>query len=495
MSLAESLAEPIGRTGIDAAGATVGRLAAALTAGGLTAGELTAFYLARIERLNPHLHAVIKVSPAAGNEAAASDERRARGASLGPLDGIPVLLKDNVSAAGLPATAGSPALATASDDDAFLVRRLRQAGAVILAKANLSEWANFRSRPSSSGLSTLGGQAVNPQGAGRSPSGSSSGSAIAVAAGMAPLAIGTETDGSIVSPSAACGVVGIKPTLGLVSRSGVVPVSAAQDTAGPMTRTVADAAILLTALAGADTADPATERAAAEACDYAACLQPDALAGARIGVWREGSSDASAATTAVLEAAIARLRGAGAQIVDPVQLAGLDKVGEPEYTALTHEFKHDINAYLAGLGGDHPADLAGLIAFNAQHAATVLSHFGQEVFELAQATSGDLADAGYVEARGAATGMARKALDDAVTGDRLDAVIALTGHAAWLIDHVLGDYHSWATSSPAAVSGYPSITVPAGLVRGLPIGLSFIGPAWSEPRLIALAHAFELAGA
>jgi amidase len=493
MSLTESLAETIGRTSISAGSATVAGLAGALAGRALTAAELADFYLARIDRLNPDLRAVITVSRTARDEAAASDQRRARGAGLGPLDGIPVLVKDNVSAAGMPATAGSPALARAADDDAFAVARLRQAGAVILGKANLSEWANFRSRPSSSGLSTLGGQAVNPHGAGRNPSGSSSGSAVAVAAGLAPLAVGTETDGSIVSPSGACGVVGIKPTVGLVSRSGVVPISAAQDTAGPMTRTVADAAALLTALAGRDEGDPATERAAAEACEYTAFLQPDALAGARIGVWRDGSRDVDAQTAAVLATSIARLRRAGAQVIDPVSLPDADKLNEPEFAALTHEFKHDINAYLAGLGGEHPADLAGLVEFNLGQAASVLEHFGQELFEAAEATSGDLADPDYRAARDAACKIARSGLDGALAGDRLDAVIALTGHPAWLTDHVLGDYHSWGTSSPAAVAGYPAITVPAGRVSGLPVGLSFIGPAWSEPRLIAIAHAFELA--
>src|SRR5580700_9483090 len=493
MSLTESLAQMVGRSGISAGTATAQSLNQALAAGTVTATELAAFYLDRIERLNPGLRAVITVSEEAAAEAAASDVRRAAGAVRGPLDGIGVLIKDNIAVTGLPATAGSPALQDAAAADAFLVGRLRAAGAVILGKANLSEWANFRSRPSSSGLSTLGGQAVNPHGAGRSPSGSSSGSAVAVAAGLAPIAIGTETDGSIVSPAGACGAVGIEPTVGLISRTGIVPISAAQDTAGPMTRTVADAAIMLTAMAGADPADPATGRAAAEACGYASFLQADGLEGARLGVWREGSAGADAATAAVLDAAIALLRAAGAQIVDPVQLADMDKMGEPEFAALTHEFKHDINAYLAGVGGDHPADLAGLIAFNAGNGRRVLSHFGQELFEAAEQTSGDLSDADYVEARATATRIARSGLDDALAGDKLDAVITLTGHAAWLIDHVLGDYHTWGTSSPAAVAGYPSITVPAGQVKGLPIGLSFIGPAWSEPRLIALAHSFELA--
>jgi amidase len=495
MSMSESLAQTIGATGITAGGATITNLNRALSAGTLTAAELTAFYLARIDRLNPGLNAVITANPDASAEAAASDGRRAGGAALGPLDGIPVLIKDNIAADGLPATAGSPALQQAAATDAFLVGRLRAAGAVVLGKANLSEWANFRSRPSSSGLSTLGGQAVNPHGDGRSPSGSSSGSAIAVAAGLAPVAVGTETDGSIVSPSATCGITGIKPTLGLVSRAGIVPISAAQDTAGPMTGSVADAALLLTAMAGADPSDPATALAAAEATDYAAFLDPAALAGARIGVWRAGSAGAGATTLAVLEAALAILVSQGAEVVDPVELTDFDKIGEPEFAALTQEFKHDINAYLAGLAGDHPADLAGLIAFNNDNAAEVLNHFGQELFEAAEATSGDLTDPGYFEARSAATRIARGGIDGALTAHKLDAVIALTGHPAWLIDHVLGDYHGWGTSSPAAVSGYPSITLPAGQVRGLPVGLSFIGPAWSEPRLIALAHALELARA
>ncbi len=493
MSLTESLAQMVGRSGITAGTATAQNLSQALAAGTLTATELAAFYLDRIERLNPGLRAVITASDGAAADAAASDARRAAGAVRGPLDGIGVLIKDNVAATGLPATAGSPALARAAAADAFLVGRLRAAGAVILGKANLSEWANFRSRPSSSGLSTLGGQAVNPHGAGRSPSGSSSGSAVSVAAGLAPLAVGTETDGSIVSPAAACGVVGIKPTLGLVSRTGIVPISAMQDTAGPMTRTVADAAVLLTAMAGADPADPATAAAAGHATDYATFLDLAALDGARLGVWRAGSAPADASTLAVLETSLAAMSREGAQLIDPVDLADVDKMGEPEFGALTHEFKHDINAYLAELGGDHPADLAGLIEFNNRHAADVLSHFGQELFEQAEATSGDLSDASYLEARSAATRIARDGLDAAFSDFRLDAVIALTGHPAWLTDHVLGDYHGWGTSGPAAVSGYPSITVPAGRVSGLPVGVSFIGPAWSEPRLIALAHAFEAA--
>jgi amidase len=488
MSISESLAQTIPGTGLDAQTVTVGALSQALASGALTAAALTAFYQDRIERLNPDLRAVISVSPVAARQAARSDARRQAGQVLGPLDGIPVLIKDNVAVAGEPATAGSPALAGADGGDAFCLAGLRAAGAVLIGKANLSEWANFRSRFSSSGWSTLGGQAVNPYGAGRNPSGSSSGSAVAVAAGLAPLAVGTETDGSIVSPAAVCGVVGIKPTLGLVSRTGIVPISAAQDTAGPMARTVADAALLLAALAGRDPADPATGQA--PGLDVVPGLDPGALAGARLGVWRAGSDSATPATAAILDAAVALLRASGAELTDPVDLPDADKITAPEYIALAFEFKHDLNAYLAGLPGDHPGSLAGLIAYNAAHAGTVLRHFGQDIFEAAEATSGSLADSGYLSARADAGRLARAGLDAALSG--LDAVVSVTSSPAWLTDHTLGDHHTFGTSSPAAVAGYPAITVPGGLVDGLPVGITFAGPAWSEPRLIELAHAFEL---
>jgi amidase len=364
---------------------------------------------------------------------------------------------------------------------------------VILGKANLSEWANFRSSHATSGWSTLGGQAANPHALDRNPSGSSSGSAVAVAAGLASVAVGTEADGSIVCPASACGIVGLKPTLGLVSRGGIVPVSAAQDTAGPMTWSVADAAALLSAMAGADPGDSATVTADGRPGDYTAYLDPGALAGARIGVWREGASAASAATTAVLEAALARLAGLGADVVDPVDLPGADQISEPELTALLTEFKHDLNAYLAALPGEHPATLAQLIAYNTEHDARVLARFGQELFERAEATSGDLADAEYLAARGEADGRAREALDGPLAAHRLDAIVTLTANPAWLTDYHLGDHDVFHTSGPAAVAGYPAITVPAGAVFGLPVGLSFIGPRWSEPRLIALAYAFEQA--
>jgi amidase len=493
MSASDFLEATIGDSGIAVRDATVARLQQALSSGSLTSAGLTAFYLDRIERFNPELRAVISVSPDATAHAAASDSARASGAAPGSLEGIPVLIKDNIAVAGLPATAGSPALAGAESGDAFLAARLRAAGAVILGKANLSEWANIRSSRSSSGWSTLGGQTVNPHGRGRNPSGSSSGSAAAVAAGLAPVSVGTETDGSIVSPSSFCGVVGLKPTVGLVSRAGIVPISAVQDTAGPMTRCVADAAALLGALAGPDPADPATGTAGSRPADYTAFLDPGALAGARLGIWRDGSKGASPATAAVLDAAVVRLRSCGAEVVDPVPLPDVDQIWELEVTALLYEFKHDLNAYLGALPGEHPRTLAELIDYNVRHADQVLAHFGQELFEQAEATSGDLADPAYLAARGEADRLAHAALDGALTGHRLDAVASLTGAPARLIDLLLGDVLEFSTSGPAAVCGYPSISVPAGQVAGLPVGMLLAGPPWSEPRLLALAFAFEQA--
>jgi amidase len=486
-------------TGLDAAGASVTALSQALASGALTSAALTAFYRDRARMLNSELHAVISLNPeAAAGEAAASDATRAAGNVRGPLEGIPVLVKDNIQVAGMPATAGSPALLDTESADAFLVTRLREAGAVILGKANLSEWANFRSTSSTSGWSTLGGQTANPRGPGRNPSGSSSGSAAAVAAGLAPLAVGTETDGSIVCPASACGIVGIKPTTGLVSRDGIVPVSLAQDTAGPMAASVADAAALLSVLAAPDPADPACQDSDGFSerhglSPYTECLDPGALDGARLGVWRAASADAGVAVIAVLDAAVARLQGCGATVVDPVEPPDQGTIQQPEFIALLHEFKRDLNSYLAALAGDHPATLAGLIAYNERHAGQVLARFGQEIFERAQARSGDPRDREYTAARADATRLARAALDEPLAAGRLDAIVALTANPAGLTDYVLGDHDVFHTSSPGAVAGYPSVTVPAGQVAGLPVGLSFIGPAWSEPRLIALAYAFEQA--
>jgi amidase len=480
----------------DAAPSVAG-LRQAMAEGRLTAIALTRSYLDRIERLNPALHAVLAVSPDAVAEAAASDRAWESGQPRGPLEGIPVLVKDNVQVAGMPTTAGSPALLAARPGDAFIISRLRAAGAVILGKANLSEWANFRSTHSSSGWSTLGGQTANPYALDRSPSGSSSGSAAGVSAGFAPLAIGTETDGSIVSPASACGVVGIKPTAGLVSRTGIVPLSPVQDTAGPMAASVADAAVMLSVLAAADPRDPADGRPLDD-CDYTSCLDAGAIEGARIGVWRAVSAGADAATVALLGAAVESLRNLGAKLADPVDLPDVDKITVPEFDALYYEFKYGINAYLKHLAADGgapdvPGSLAGLIEFNRRNADLVLSRFGQEIFEAAEATSGDLNDPDYLELRGAATRLAVCALETPTSEHSLDAIVSLTSNPAWLTDYVLGDHTVFGTSRPAAVAGWPAISVPFGYVSGLPVGVTFTGPRWSEPRLIALAYAFEQA--
>ncbi|MBV9383471.1 MAG: hypothetical protein JO242_22770, partial [Streptosporangiaceae bacterium] len=349
--------EVIPGTGIAQDAVTLGGLREALDSGKLTSAALTGYFLGRIRQLNPALHAVITVSPDAAAEAAASDRERAANGPRGPLEGIPVLIKDNVQVAGMPTTAGSPALLSAQPADAFVVSRLRAAGAVIIAKANLSEWANFRSTHSTSGWSTLGGQTANPYALDRNPSGSSSGSAAGVAAGLAPLAVGTETDGSIVCPASACGIVGIKPTAGLVSRRGIVPLSPVQDTAGPLAASVADAAALLSVLAAADPEDPAVDPPdeASErllgATDYTAFLDEGAVDGARLGVWRAGSAAGSPMTTAVPDMAAAKLRAMGASLADPVDLPGAERIHEPEFAALRTEFKYGMNAYLAYLGG------------------------------------------------------------------------------------------------------------------------------------------------
>jgi amidase len=473
-----------------------------MTAGTLTSAEVTAFYLDRISRLNPALHAVITVNADADADAQASDAVRARSGARGPLEGVPILVKDNIEVAGMPTTAGSPALLSepgSQDRDAFIVSRLRRAGAVIVGKANLSEWANFRSTHGTSGWSAMGGQTANPFALERNPSGSSSGSAAGIAAGLAPIAVGTETDGSIVCPASACGVVGIKPTLGLVSRSGIVPISAAQDTAGPMARSVTDAAALLGILAAADPDDPAAHDARphgstdSRPADYTAYCDPAALRGARVGVWRAGSAAAGAATTAVLDSAVARLRDQGAQVIDPVELPGAEKIGLAEMGALLHEFKHDIGAYLAGRPGAQHRTLADLISFNQRNAGLVLARFGHEVFEKAEATSGDLNDPSYLALRAAATRLARTAVETPLVTHRLDAIVALTASPAWLTDYTLGDHDVFHTSGPAAVGGYPAVSLPFGYVWGLPVGVSFMGARWTEPRLIALAYAFEQA--
>jgi amidase len=475
-----------GPGGIDLDTVTAAGLMRAMNAGEFTSAELTTCYLERIRLLNPVLRAVIAVHPDAMAAAEASDASRRQGRPPRPLEGIPVLVKDNIAVSGLPTTAGSLALSTSAPPDAACVARLRNAGAVIIGKTNLSEWANFRSQHSTSGWSSVGGQVRNPHVLDRNPSGSSSGSGAAVAARLAPLALGTETDGSVLCPASACGIVGIKPTVGLVSQLGIVPISHVQDTAGPMTATVADAALLLAVLTAVD--EPALRAGAMWEGDPGLALR-----GSRLGVWRDGSSAAEPLTGAVLDEAVAVLRACGAQLIDPVELPGSDELEEPEFMALCHEFKHDLNAYLVTLGGECPRTLADLIEYNERNAAVVMAGFGQDVFELAEATSGDLADERYRAARTLAGDLARRALDAPIEAHGLDAVVALTANPAWPIDPVLGDRDVFHTSPPAAVAGYPAISVPAGMVRGLPVGLTFMGAARTEPRLLALAYAFEQA--
>src|SRR3954451_24399733 len=443
--------------GIDLDTATVLDLQGHMDKHRLTSAQLTAFYLNRIRQLNPKLHAVIETNPAALLEAVTSDVHRVLHGSRGPLDGIPVLLKDNVGTGDHEhTTAGSFALLGAKPADAFLVTKLRAAGAVILGKANLSEWANFRSFTSSSGWSARGGQTNNPYVLDRNPCGSSSGSAVAAAADLATVTIGTETDGSIVCPSGTNDDVGIKATLGLVSRSGVIPISAEQDTAGPITRNMTDAAAVLSVVQGVDPSDPATAPAAPFVHrNYLDGLNANALRGKRIGVWRGGGDVAD--VNAVTDAAIAAMRAQGATVIDDIDLPGLDDAFNNEFPALLVEFKHDINAYLAGTPGQHPADLAGLIDFNIQHAGIEMPFFQQEIFDLAQATSGDETDPTYVQQRTTATTAARRAIDSALAANHLDAIAAPTNGPAWVTNLQTGDtFDNFVSASgPAAVAGYP----------------------------------------
>lgn len=474
--------------------ASIAELQRQMSAGERTAVDIARLYLERIAAIDsrgPALRAVIEINPDALAIAAALDRERAARGPRGPLHGIPVLLKDNIATADkMETTAGSLALVGHRPGaDAFLVARLRAAGAVILGKTNLSEWANFRSSRSSSGWSARGGQTRNPYVLDRSPCGSSSGSGVAVAANLVTVAIGTETDGSIVCPSSANGIVGIKPTVGLVSRAQIIPIAHSQDTAGPMARTVADAAAVLTAIAGADSNDPATA-AFPGARDYTKSLDPDALAGARIGVARPlfGSDPA---VIALMESAIAAMREAGAVIVDPVELAPSKAMGDAEYQVLLYEFKADIAGYLEGLGGGAPKTLDDLIGFNKAHADTELAHFGQEIF-IEAAGLGGLDDPRYSEALATSRRLARaEGIDRVIAAHQLDAIIAPTGSPAWPIDLINGDHYTLGTSSFAAIAGYPNISVPIGDVSDLPVGVSIFGPAWSEPRLIAIAYAFE----
>ena len=475
--------------------ATVADLQKRMASGALTSRRIVEAYLGRIEALDrrgPSLGSVIETNPDALSIADALDaERRAKG-PRGPLHGVPVLLKDNIDTADkTTTTAGSLALeGSRPAQDAPLARRLREAGAVLLGKANLSEWANFRSTRSVSGWSGRGGQCRNPYALDRNPSGSSSGSGAAVAANLVALAVGTETDGSIVSPSNNCGVVGIKPTVGLVSRAGVVPISESQDTAGPMARTVADAAALLTALAGPDPRDRATAEAAKHAADYTRFLDAEGLRGARIGVARN-MAGFHPDTDALFEGALAELKRRGAEVVDPADVPNVKELNEPEYQVMLFEFKAGLDAYLGALGPQAPVrSLADAIAFNERNKGREMPYFGQEIFVKA-AEMGPLTSPAYREALEKCRRLSRgEGIDAVMDKHRLDALVAPTGAPAWVIDPVSGDHFVGGNSTPAAVAGYPTVTVPMGLVFGLPVGLSFIGRAWSEPVLVRLAFAY-----
>jgi amidase len=475
--------------------ATIAQLQARMRAGELSSHALVQAYLERIAALDdagPELNSIIELNPDALAEADARDAERATGKVRGPMHGIPVLLKDNIDAVPMVNSAGSLALAgNHPRHDAFLVQRLREAGAVVLGKTNLSEWANFRSTRSVSGWSSRGGQTRNPYVLDRNPCGSSSGTGTAIAASLAAVGVGTETDGSIICPAAVAALVGIKPTVGLVSRSGIIPISASQDTAGPMARTVADAAALLGAIAGVDPRDPAGPAAAPHvATDYTAFLDAGALKGKRIGVLRQAMGY-HPGVDAMAAAAIATLRAAGAEVVD-VDVPGYDKWNDAEYQVLLYEFKHGLNAYLAQADAA-PASMEALIAWNTAHAAEAMPIFGQEIFEQAQA-KGPLTERAYLEARAKARRMAgADGLVATLGKNRLDALIAPSMSPAWLTDPVLGDHFVGAGYGMAAVAGTPSISVPSGEVRGLPLGLTFMGRAYSEPQLIALAYAFEQA--
>ena len=464
----------------------------------LSSVQLVKFYLHRIAKLNPMLHAVITVNPKALDLARAADKARRHGVHKALL-GIPVLVKDNVDTKGMATTAGSWALAGSKPGDAFIVRRLKAAGAIIIAKANLSEWANFRSGPSSSGWSGIGGQTNMAYVLDRNPCGSSSGTGVGISADLATVGVGTETDGSIVCPSGANGIVGIKPTLGLWSRSGIIPITADQDTAGPMTRNVTDAAVVLGAVTGIDPQDPATAAQAGHAFrNYRQFLDKHALEGARIGVWREGTYDPaiSPEVDAIMNATVAKLEAKGATIVDPARIA-IEPAYGPEFTALLCEFKDDVASYLAAhTKASYPKTLQDLIDFNNAH-PELEGPWNSAIFDLAQATGGR-ADPDCQAARAFATSTAQAAIDDLMAANDLDAIIGVTNGPAWVTDPVNGDLGGdfstfVGSSSPSAISGYASITVPAGFVGPLPVGVSFIGGRWSEPTIIGLAYAFEQA--
>ncbi|MBS0382981.1 MAG: amidase [Proteobacteria bacterium] len=476
--------------------ASISALREQMAAGKVDSQTLVRDFIDRIGKLDqagPRVNSVIEINPDAASMAKERDTNRGKG-KQGPLWGIPILLKANIDTGDkMPTTAGSLALLGApAPQDATVAAKLRKAGAVILGKTNLSEWANFRSSHSSSGWSGRGGLTRNPYVLDRSACGSSSGSGAAVAAGFATVAIGTETNGSIICPAAANGVVGIKPTVGLVSRAGIIPISSTQDTAGPIARDVRDAAIVLSAIAGSDPRDPATQDAGQHATDYTKFLDPGALKGKRIGVVRELSDDGPA-TSKLLEQTIAVLRAHGATVVDPVKIPHVNDYGKAETIVLQYEFKHGINAYLATRKGLQVHTLADLIAFDNAHADTEMPWFGQETF-IASEARGPLTDKVYQDALAKLQRLSGpEGIDAAMDADHLDALLAPAQAPAWPIDLVNGDPDSPSAYGPAAVAGYPSITVPAGFVHGLPVGMLFFGRKWSEPTLLGIAYAYEQA--
>jgi amidase len=472
--------------------ADIAQIEQAYAAHAYTPHAVTDYFLQRIhdvDQSGPALHAIIEINPDALSIAGKLDAEKRSGA----LFGISVVVKDNLDTADrMQTSAGSLAMVgQPAPQDSTVVAKLRAAGAVLLAKTNLSEWANYRSTHSTSGWSGRGGLTLNPYALDRNACGSSSGSAVAVAAGLATVAIGTETDGSIVCPAAVNGVVGIKPTVGLVSRAGIVPISHSQDTAGPIARSVADAARVLTVIAGSDPRDPATAQADAHKTDYTKFLDANALKGKRIGVVRK-LAGYDPGTDRVLDEAIAALRRAGATVIDKVTIPHLNDYGDAENTVLSYEFNNDLNKYLATRKGLPVHTLADLIAWNKSHADQELPWFGQELFEQSE-KRGPLTEKKYLDALTKCRKFAGPGIDAALRKDHLDALLAPTNGPAWTNDLVNGDHVTGGSSTPAAVAGYPDITVPAGFVYGLPVGMSFFAGKWSEPTLIGIAYAFEQA--
>lgn len=477
---------------------SAGQLQEAMTSGEFSSAELVSHLLARIEaidRSGPGLHSIIEINPDALAIATALDDERRAGRVRGPLHGIPIVLKANIDTGDrMATTAGSLALAAhRAPDDAFHVAALRDAGVVILGKTNLSEWANFRSSDSSSGWSGIGGQTSNPYVLDRNPCGSSSGSAVAVAAGLAPLAVGTETDGSVMCPAGINGIVGIKPTVGLVSRDGIIPIAHSQDTAGPMARSVRDAAVLLTAMAKKDEADFASSAYPGDR-DYTVGLDSATLGGVRIGVWRKyHGADRRPRVKAIFERTITRLDELGATIIDPIGFDIPDGANDAEYEVLLYEFKAGLHKYLANAGvGPSINTLSGIIAFNRDNAAQSMPWFGQDILEKAVG-KGKLDEPGYLRALQDSQTAMRRALDEVLQRHRLDAIIAPTNAPAWQTDFLDGDRFSLSSSRPAAVSGYPAITLPAGEVLGLPVGITLFGAPFSEEKLIRYAFVLEQA--